>query len=81
MRCNVYAEMLPGQKAELINDLQEMDYIVGMCGDGANDSLALSAADVSLSISDVETSFAAQFSSETKHCMAKLIMFVHSFSQ
>jgi len=66
--------MTPAQKAELITDLQELNYSVAMCGDGSNDSLALSAADVSLSISEAETSFAAQFSSDTRHCMATLIM-------
>lgn len=46
IRCNVFAEMLPAQKAELITDLKGLDYICGMVGDGSNDSVALSTADV-----------------------------------
>lgn len=33
----VFARMLPEQKTQLIQAFQELDYIVGMCGDGAND--------------------------------------------
>lgn len=38
---SVYARMAPEQKALLIDDLQKIDYIVAMCGDGANDCGAL----------------------------------------
>lgn len=87
MKSNIFAEMLPTQKAQLISDLQQLDYTVGMCGDGSNDSLALSTADVShmrfdshiqvgLSISEAETSFAAPFTSETKHCVSFMIRYV-----
>jgi cation-transporting ATPase 13A2 len=41
-----------------------MDYTVAMIGDGSNDSMALNASDVGVSITDAETSFAAQFSLE-----------------
>lgn len=38
---SVYARMSPEQKALLVGDLQEIGYIVAMCGDGANDCGAL----------------------------------------
>ncbi|KAK7501877.1 hypothetical protein BaRGS_00006963 [Batillaria attramentaria] len=40
----VFARMSPEQKCQLIENLQEYDYIVGMCGDGANDCEALKGA-------------------------------------
>lgn len=74
VRANIFTEMLPLQKAELISDLKALDYTVAMCGDGSNDSMALTAADVSLSISEAETSYAAQFTStENRHCMSFMI--------
>lgn len=33
----VFARMAPDQKTQLIEALQNVDYFVGMCGDGAND--------------------------------------------
>lgn len=39
--CDVFARMSPEQKQQLINKLQEVDYTVAMCGDGANDCAAL----------------------------------------
>lgn len=33
----IFARMLPEQKTQLIQAFQDLDYIVGMCGDGAND--------------------------------------------
>lgn len=39
--CDVYARMSPDQKQLLVNRLQEVDYTVAMCGDGANDCAAL----------------------------------------
>jgi cation-transporting ATPase 13A3/4/5 len=37
----VYARMSPDQKATLIDRVQQLDYTVAMCGDGANDCGAL----------------------------------------
>jgi K+-transporting ATPase ATPase B chain len=45
-----YAEATPEKKLNLIKELQNKGYIVAMCGDGANDSLALAQADIGLSI-------------------------------
>jgi cation-transporting ATPase 13A2 len=39
--CSVYARMSPDQKALVINYAQQLDYVVAMCGDGANDCGAL----------------------------------------
>ncbi|XP_073531192.1 probable cation-transporting ATPase 13A5 isoform X5 [Phyllobates terribilis] len=33
----IFARMTPRQKSSLVEDLQKLDYFVGMCGDGAND--------------------------------------------
>jgi len=45
-----YAEMLPHQKADFIEDLKKEGKIVAMVGDGINDSTALAAADVSIAM-------------------------------
>lgn len=36
-RGTVFARMSPDQKAHLVEELQAINYIVAMCGDGAND--------------------------------------------
>ena len=59
----VFARMSPDQKAQLIEEYQNIDYIVSMCGDGANDCGALKAAHVGISLSEAEASVAAPFTS------------------
>ncbi|VDO49697.1 unnamed protein product [Haemonchus placei] len=61
--CDVFARMAPDQKQQLINYLQEINYTVAMCGDGANDCAALKAAHAGISLSDAEASIAAPFTS------------------
>jgi len=39
--CDVYGRMAPEQKVQVINGLQQLDHVVLMCGDGANDCGAL----------------------------------------
>ena len=36
-RGTVFARMAPDQKTQLVEMLQSLDYVVAMCGDGAND--------------------------------------------
>lgn len=47
---NYQAEMLPSDKASFIAALQQEGIIVGMAGDGINDSQALATADVSIAM-------------------------------
>jgi len=63
--CRVYARTTPEQKriiVELVKYIKEdEDTLVGFCGDGANDTLALKEADVGISLSKEEASLAAPF--------------------
>uniref|UniRef100_A0A8C0EQB6 Polyamine-transporting ATPase 13A2 n=1 Tax=Bubo bubo TaxID=30461 RepID=A0A8C0EQB6_BUBBB len=65
IRATVFARMSPDQKTQLVCSLQELNYCVGMCGDGANDCGALKAADVGISLSEAEASVASPFTSRT----------------
>ncbi|KAJ2688406.1 hypothetical protein IWW39_002235 [Coemansia spiralis] len=75
MRAAVYARMSPEQKAEMIEQMQELGYITGFCGDGANDCGALKSADVGLSLSEAEASVAAPFTSRIDNitCVTRLL--------
>ncbi|XP_046387712.1 polyamine-transporting ATPase 13A3-like [Ischnura elegans] len=64
LRATVLARMAPDQKAQLVLALQKLDYIVAMCGDGANDCGALKAAHIGISLSEAEASVAAPFTSK-----------------
>ena len=63
--CRVYARTTPEQKQQIVSLLkllkEEEDTLVGFCGDGANDTLALKEADIGLSLSQDDASLAAPF--------------------
>uniref|UniRef100_A0A0B7AE23 Cation-transporting ATPase n=1 Tax=Arion vulgaris TaxID=1028688 RepID=A0A0B7AE23_9EUPU len=63
----IFARMSPEQKCQLIEQLQKIDYTVGMCGDGANDCEALKAAHAGISLSEAEASVAAPFTSSVNN--------------
>ncbi|XP_037129788.1 cation-transporting ATPase 13A2 isoform X1 [Syngnathus acus] len=75
MRTTVFARMAPDQKTQLVKELQKLNYLVGMCGDGANDCGALRAADAGISLSEAEASIASPFTSKTQNisCVPLLI--------
>jgi P-type E1-E2 ATPase len=67
--------MSPDQKMRLVEELQKLSYMTGMCGDGANDCGALKAAHVGVSLSEAEASIAAPFtcSNPTIACVINII--------
>jgi cation-transporting ATPase 13A2 len=71
----IFARMSPEQKHLLVEQLQNIGYCVGFCGDGANDCGALKAADIGLSLSETEASVAAPFTSKETElvCVPRLL--------
>ncbi|XP_058970502.2 polyamine-transporting ATPase 13A3 isoform X1 [Pocillopora verrucosa] len=67
MSGTVFARMSPDQKTHLIQGLQNLNYCVGMCGDGANDCGALKVAHAGISLSQAEASVASPFTSKIPH--------------
>jgi cation-transporting ATPase 13A2 len=59
----IYARMAPDHKTILVESLKEENFIVLMCGDGANDCGALKAANVGVSLTS-ENSIASHFTSK-----------------
>lgn len=75
-RGTIFARFRPEQKSEVVVGLQDMDYIVTMCGDGANDCTALKAANIGVSLSQAEASVAAPFTSKQQNiaCVKDLVL-------
>ncbi|XP_025038282.2 putative cation-transporting ATPase 13A5 isoform X1 [Pelodiscus sinensis] len=71
----VFARMSPGQKSSLVEEFQNLNYYVGMCGDGANDCGALKMAHAGISLSEQEASVASPFTSQIPNveCVPELI--------
>lgn len=70
-KAQIYARMSPDDKATLVSNLQTFCKTeVGMCGDGANDCVALKTADVGISLSEAEASIAAPFTSQVQNISA-----------
>ncbi|XP_077394682.1 polyamine-transporting ATPase 13A3-like isoform X3 [Festucalex cinctus] len=75
LRATVFARMTPDQKTQLVQALQSIEYIVGMCGDGANDCGALKKAHSGIALSELEASVASPFTSSIPNisCVPNLI--------
>ncbi|NXL84613.1 AT135 ATPase, partial [Alectura lathami] len=75
VNATVFARMSPGQKSSLVEELQKLNYYVGMCGDGANDCGALKVAHAGISLSEQEASVASPFTSQIPNiqCVPELI--------
>ncbi|GBP44393.1 Probable cation-transporting ATPase 13A3 [Eumeta japonica] len=52
----VFGRFGPDQKTQLVTSLQDENWVVGMCGDGANDCGALKAAHIGISLSEADAS-------------------------
>lgn len=76
-KTQIFARMLPKDKASLVQELQKTfkNSVVGMFGDGLNDCAALSKADVGVALSESEASIAAPFTSKVRDisCILQLL--------
>ena len=77
-KVSVFGRMHPIQKSLIIQELQKFNILVAMVGDGANDVSALKQADIGVSFSEADASFAAPFISTNLSidCIEKVRMFI-----
>ena len=71
----VFARMAPEHKALLVEGFKKEKLEVLMCGDGANDCMALRTANIGVSLSEEEASIAAPFTSRNQNisCLVPLL--------
>ena len=71
----VFARMAPEHKALLVDGFKKEQLAVLMCGDGANDCMALRTANIGVSLSQEEASIAAPFTSQNQNisCLVPLL--------
>ena len=71
----VFARMAPEHKALLVDGFKKEKLAVLMCGDGANDCMALRTANIGVSLSEEEASIAAPFTSKNQNisCLVPLL--------
>jgi cation-transporting ATPase 13A3/4/5 len=72
----VFARMAPEHKALLVEGFKKEKLDVLMCGDGANDCMALRAANIGVSLSEEEASIAAPFTSKNQNISCIVPFFV-----
>lgn len=74
-KLKILARMKPHHKQFLIELLMDEDFTVAMCGDGSNDCAALKSAHVGISLSELEASVAAPFTSKVDNitCIFNLL--------
>lgn len=74
-KTSIFARVSPNQKADIVARYEDMDQIASFCGDGANDVAALKRASVGISLSELEASVAAPFTSQVAdiRCVEELI--------
>lgn len=76
---NVHSEVLPGQKAEIVRNLQRSHGVVAFVGDGINDAPALAQADIGMALgggTDIaaETSDVVLMSNDLRHIPTMIML-------
>lgn len=69
----IFARFTPGQKKKLVEDLRSNGETTMFCGDGANDSGALSSADIGVALAQNEASLASSFYTKSLERVPTLI--------